>query len=359
MAKAKHGTERGEGAATTELQREGTCASSTSATSTTARANEPSQLFSPLPPLVSVSPDRVEVFPCGVVIVREAVPLAERQRLWDAVVCAGFDHRDVSANGTQGGGPNMWYTQAAGAPDILLHYNYYEPPSTHQPPPMPLLCAADSIFQATSLLEIAQVALEPRDNGVEDEAGGEGEAGDGTARRVRRHEKAPWVDEAATNAAALAEAAAKRSEDERNRLLWPRRPNFRSVLAIGYRPSDTFRWHTDLAGEDGWVCSISVGASAIFEYLPTVAPSALRRARARTSSEETVRLEVHSGDALLFHGGMLAHRLRSVVPSGDVAQLEGMHMDPYVRLNLQTRVYGARDDAGLRELLERGFDYVH
>ena len=56
--------------------------------------------------------------------------------------------------------------------------------------------------------------------------------------------------------------------------------NARQVLAIGYRPSDSFRWHTDLAGEDGWVCSLSVGATAVFEYLPTAAPSALRRARA-------------------------------------------------------------------------------
>ena len=47
------------------------------------------------------------------------------------------------------------------------------------------------------------------------------------------------------------------AKDEERRLLWPRQPNFRSVLAIGYKPTDSFRWHTDLAGEDGWVCLIS------------------------------------------------------------------------------------------------------
>ena len=26
-----------------------------------------------------------------------------------------------------------------------------------------------------------------------------------------------------------------------------------SVLAIGYRAQDSFRWHTDRAGDDGWV----------------------------------------------------------------------------------------------------------
>ena len=169
----------------------------------------------------------------------------------------------------------------------------------------------------------------------------------------------PWTDDAAADTASLAEAVMKRAEDERKRLLWPKKPNFRSVLAIGYRPTDSFRWHTDLAGEDGWVCSLSVGATAIFEYLPTAAPSALRRARAIAGGEEVVQVEVGSGDALLFHGGLLAHRLSSVEPEPDAEKLAGCHLDPYVRLNLQTRVYGAGLDSGLQELLKKGFEYAH
>ena len=142
--------------------------------------------------------------------------------------------------------------------------------------------------------------------------------------------------------------------------MWPRRPNFRSVLAIGYRDTDSFRWHTDLAGEEGWVCSISVGAKAIFEYLPTAAPSALRRARAH-NAEDVVRVEIDSGDAVLFNGGLLAHRVASVDPAtaaeSTSSDLRNM-MAPYVRFNLQVRVYGAGEHYGLHDHLANGYEYV-
>jgi hypothetical protein len=169
-----------------------------------------------------------------------------------------------------------------------------------------------------------------------------------------------WVDEAAADLAALAENIAKQKAFEEQRLLWPRQPNFRSVLAIGYKPNDTFRWHTDLAGEEGWVCSLSVGASSTFEYLPTAAPSALRRARARAEGSEVVRVEIASGDVLLFNGGLLAHRVASVAHETHDPEMQGLaeQMAPYCRLNCQVRVYGHGDAFGLHELLARGFDYV-
>ncbi len=138
-------------------------------------------------------------------------------------------------------------------------------------------------------------------------------------------------------------ALVRQAEEDSRRLLWPRRPNFRSVLAIGYRGSDSFKWHTDLAGDEGWVCSISVGAKAIFEYLPTAAPSALRRARAK-AAEECVRVEIDSGDAVLFNGGLVPHRVASVSAAegpGASPSLQAM-MAPYVRLNLQVRIPGYR-----------------
>ena len=337
-----------------------------------------------LPSLVSLSAADVEVFPCGVIKVKNAIPVEARQRLWDTVLCAGFDYREVAQGNKDNQGANMWYTKAAGAPDILLHYNYYEPPTAEQPPPMAVLCAADSVFREVAKLEVAKNILEPRnaededeedeedaqetasegtsaatgiatgslvrpgtggaddiaaararatgtpmsagesgesiggdDGSGADEGGGEGSSGgagpgggasrgadalgsgegasgdDGSqpssqAKKAKRErpEKAAWVDEAAADLQALAENVAKTKEFEERRLLWPRRPNFRSVLAIGYRSTDTFRWHTDLAGEEGWVCSLSVGATSTFEYLPTAAPSALRRARARAEGNE-------------------------------------------------------------------------
>ena len=39
-------------------------------------------------------------------------------------MCGGFDYRAVEGELNQGA--NTWYTKTPGAPDILLHYNYYE-----------------------------------------------------------------------------------------------------------------------------------------------------------------------------------------------------------------------------------------
>ena len=160
----------------------------------------------------------------------------------------------------------------------------------------------------------------------------------------------------AADPAALAANIAKQQEKEEAKLLWPRRPNFRSVLAIGYKATDTFRWHTDMAGEDGWVCSLSVGSTAVFEYLPTAAPSALRRARARADGSEVIKVEVASGDAILFNGGLLAHRIASVQP--DTGDDTRKLIAPYARLNCQVRVFGANEQRGLHDLLRRGFEYI-
>ena len=151
-----------------------------------------------LPRLVDVQSENIDVFPCGVIRVRNAVPYAARQRLWDTVMCAGFDFREVAAaanNGSNRNGANMWYTQAAGAPDILLHYNYYEPPSADQPPPMALLCAADAVFKGAAKLDrVRDVAVDPNDV----EEGEEGEETedkqeDGGSDNGGAAAKAPWV----------------------------------------------------------------------------------------------------------------------------------------------------------------------
>lgn len=319
------------------------------------------------------------------------MPVEARRRLWDTVMCAGFDYREVAQGKKDNQGANMWYTKAAGAPDILLHYNYYEPPSADQPPPMGVLCAADAVFREVATLDVGKAILEPDDEDDEDDEGANGgeasedgtgsectaaprgveDGADGLAPPTKKvaggssgfggggsssttaagattaaararggagqssnasddgsatdeakqkkasarpfgalegkcalnpmctkglmHRGACWIDEAAADLAAMEENLAKQKAFEEKRLLWPRRPNFRSVLAIGYKPNDTFRWHTDLAGEEGWVCSLSVGATSTFEYLPTAAPSALRRARARAEGSEVVRVEIASG----------------------------------------------------------------
>ena len=72
------------------------------------------------PPLVHVAPENVEVLPCGVVKLKGVLSAAAQQRLWDGVMCAGFDYRAVEGEVNQGA--NTWYTKTAGAPDMLLHY---------------------------------------------------------------------------------------------------------------------------------------------------------------------------------------------------------------------------------------------
>ena len=314
------------------------------------------------PARARLEPTDVEIFPCGVIKVKSSLSQEERQALWDTVICAGFDYREVGQDAVMTDpdfhakrGANRLYTQAKGAPDILLHYNYYEKPAPQQPPPISILRAADAVFRAVAELDIAQQVLESEGDDAES-AGGEEEAdetegeSDYPAAAAGEPEDAFFARHAEMLrkknlqlAAAMLEAhklnAGERKLDageppqpasgggtrqEQQMFLWPRRPNFRSVLAIGYKPCDTFRWHTDLAGEEGWVCSLSVGATSVFEYLPTAAPNAVRRVRAHQDCE-AVRIELESGDALLFNGGLLAHRHRlnrsiffSVDPSSPV-----------------------------------------
>ena len=63
--------------------------------------------------------------------VRNVLTPEAQQRLWDTITCAGFDYREVVGETNQGA--NSWYTDTPGAPDILLHYNYYEPPLGTKP----------------------------------------------------------------------------------------------------------------------------------------------------------------------------------------------------------------------------------
>ena len=67
----------------------------------------------------------------------------------------------------------------------------------------------------------------------------------------------------------------------------PPTADFASVMGIGYHPTDSFRWHTDMAGDDGWVLSISLGAAATFYSSTCRAPPA-RRGCARMRSRKTL-----------------------------------------------------------------------
>ena len=120
------------------------------------------------------------------------------------------------------------------------------------------------------------------------------------------------------------------------------RLNFSSVLAIGYKARDSFSWHTDMAGDNGWVCSISLGASAIFEYLPQVAVSPMERAEA-LAKIKPISVEVASGDCLLFHGGYLPHRIASCAAEPPPYFAHMARGCNFVRLNLQVRPFGASE----------------
>ena len=84
----------------------------------------------------------------------------------------------------------------------------------------------------------------------------------------------------------------------------PPTADFASVMGIGYHPTDSFRWHTDMAGDDGWVLSISLGAAATFEYLPRSADPT--RLCALALAEDTGVRRLYS----LGYGGYSRPRLR-------------------------------------------------
>jgi len=137
------------------------------------------------------------------------------------------------------------------------------------------------------------------------------------------------------------------TRQKRERCTFPSLAAFRSVLALGYRGSDRFRWHTDMAGDDGWVCSFSLGSTATLEYLPVVCTSAKFRAEAREALQP-VAVPLACGDCLLFHGGYLPHRITECAEqtSPTFARMNGGSV--HVRVNLQVRIFGASQDHGLK-----------
>ena len=75
-----------------------------------------------VPALPPVAARAIEHYPCGVVKLRGFLSDEARQRLYDNVMIAGWDHR------VSGSYADSVYTNAQGAPDILLHWNYYSTP---------------------------------------------------------------------------------------------------------------------------------------------------------------------------------------------------------------------------------------
>ena len=80
---------------------------------TPCREDEVASDASLLPPLVHVAPENVEVLPCGVVKLKGVLSQEAQQRMWDGVVCAGFDYRAVEGEVNQGA--NTWCTTASAA----------------------------------------------------------------------------------------------------------------------------------------------------------------------------------------------------------------------------------------------------
>ena len=155
-----------------------------------------------------------------------------------------------------------------------------------QPPPMAVLCTADAVFRALREHTLGRLVLEDDDDDDEEEeeeeedadgarpesassAVSEADRADGAdgadARRPQQGlpnlGRSQQADGAPAHGAAVngnAPAAStfklqvgvagtpeidgayeliEQAKEEERRLLWPRQPNFRSVLAIGYTPS--------------------------------------------------------------------------------------------------------------------------
>ena len=336
-----------------------------------------------VPALPPLSERSIEHFPCGVIKLAGFLSDETRQRLYDTVMIAGWDHR------VSGSYADSVYTNAQGAPNILLHWNYYSAPKTAQPPPMAVLQIANAVYRGYREMEGAHEVAPSDDDDQASEQGDEGAGvgmswparprlpqaqaqvspGAGVEAEASCSSARPGEAEAggdtsgdaasrATERAALRRLSASPTQAEKEqeleeerlaRCAFPAHPDFQSVLALGYRTSDTFRWHTDMAGDDGWVCSFSMGSTATFEYLPKIAPSAKNRIEA-LSKVEPISVHIGCGDCVLFHGGYLPHRITHCgnKPSAVFAR---MNADPsVVRLNLQVRIYGASASHGLAHL---------
>mgnify|MGYP006131266605 CR=1 FL=1 len=315
-----------------------------------------------VPPLSPVSARTIEHLPMGVVKLSGFLSDEVRQCLYDKVITAGWDYR------VSGSYADSVYTNAAGAPNILLHYNYYSSPQPDQPPPMVVLQIADAIHRAYREMEAAEAEARPPDEqqqppplpqqpsssqqqAVPAAASTQAEVGGGEAdRAARRARRARSGSGDAPESPNDAEYEAQLLAQRKARCKFPDDPDFQSLLALGYQATDSFRWHTDMAGDDGWLCSISLGATATFEYLPQIAPSARDRIEARKQLEP-VSVQVGCGDCLLFHGGYLPHRIThcEAVPSEWFARSAG---NSIARMNLQCRVFGASAGHGLHSLLQ-------
>ena len=313
-----------------------------------------------VPPLSPVSARTIEHLPMGVVKLSGFLSDELRQRLYDTVMIAGWDHR------VSGSYADSVYTNAAGAPNILLHYNYYSSPSPDQPPPMGVLQIADAVHRAYREMEAAEAGIRPPDEQQQQPqpsvsqqratptaastqgGGANGGEADRTVRRARRTRSGSGGAPAPPNDA---EYEAELLEQRKARCKFPADPDFQSVLALGYQATDSFRWHTDMAGDDGWLCSISLGATATFEYLPQIAMSARDRIEAHKQLDP-VSVQVGCGDCLLFHGGYLPHRIThcEAVPSEAFARMSAGNS--IARMNLQCRVFGASAGHGLHSLLQ-------
>ena len=326
----------------------------------------------PAPPAPPSPPDSplprtVEWLPCGVTKLSGFLTQRQQQRLFDTAMIAGWDHRKADH------AADSWYTGAADAPDILLHYNYYSEPRRDQPPPLGILLTAARVAREFLAEHGERFGAETRVAGEAigssfawptEEPEEEATAAPAPTRRAEAKEaakakEATAVEVAAAGAAAKPEevAAAEDGDGGSGAAAAPAATptaDFASVLGIGYRSTDSFRWHTDMAGDDGWVLSISLGATATFEYLPRVADSARLRAQA-LAEDEAISVPLECGDCLLFHGGFLPHRVAGCASELPPAFSRWSAGTGLARLNLQVRLYGHSEEHALSSLLRQGY----
>ena len=102
------------------------------------------------------------------------------------------------------------------------------------------------------------------------------------------------------------------------------------------------------------LCSISLGATARFEYLPAAAPSARRRCVVQ-NEQPPVKVDLECGDVLLLQGGLLPHRIVGCTrePPPFFAGISAG--TALCRVNIQVRLWGHDPSLSLGSLLEDGF----
>lgn len=106
----------------------------------------------------------------------------------------------------------------------------------------------------------------------------------------------------------------------------PKKEEFKdsSLLTIGYKKDDTFRYHYDMNKKGGFIISISLGADAIFNYID--------------NQDKEHEIVLKHKDILILDGGKTKHSVKKII-SNDNFSYKDHNNNKLERLNIQIRCF--------------------